>query len=189
MKLVFRDLLKICCETNCEITEFRFMGQWTHKKRPRAQRGSSSSSNSSSVTAGLQSLLARLQRAVSPQPPQGAFNMMAGGAELEVPCCVMVLVVCAVGAVCDAAAIRGAMWCYVMMCGDAMRHHWCCCTAGVGDTLPAVACDGGGGGGGCGGAWCMVVVRLCMMCSAVMAMAPKARVAVASMIGRGSQKR
>ena len=39
-------------------------------------------------------LLARLQRAVSPQPPQGAFNMMAGGAELEVPCCVMVLVVC-----------------------------------------------------------------------------------------------
>ena len=69
--------------------------------------------------------------------------MMAGGAELEVPCCVMVLVVCAVGAVCDAAAIRGAMWCYVMMCGDAMRHHWCCCTAGVGDTLPAVAHDGG----------------------------------------------
>ena len=74
------------------------------------------------MTAGLQTLLARLQRAVSPQPPQGAFNMMAGGAELEVPCCVMVLVVCAVGAVCDAAAIRGAMWCYVMMCGDAMCH-------------------------------------------------------------------
>ena len=91
------------------------------------------------MTAGLQSLLARLQRAVSPQPPQGAFNMMAGGAELEVPCCVMVLVVCAVGAVCDAAAIRGAMWCYVVMCSDAMctlYRQWhmmvvvCVCSGG-----------------------------------------------------------